>query len=143
MDSKPGWDDVEQWAKDITINYFETKGNLNDQHQNKDRDEWKMNQLIFNQDAMQYWVLIHVMNHGMVDVVIDVLSFWIPIFQACGKHKYSLYLSKFLFKLNHYLVPLRTAVMKCWLCNPLGKVNGFCPVDWLMELMNLYTKVSS
>ncbi len=32
MDSKPGWDDVKWWAKDITINYFETKGNSNDWH---------------------------------------------------------------------------------------------------------------
>ncbi len=48
MDSKPGWDDVEQQAKDIAIDYFETKGNSNDRHQNKDHDERKMNQLIFN-----------------------------------------------------------------------------------------------
>ncbi len=40
MDSKPSWDDDEWQAKDIAINYFETKGNLNDQHQNKEHWRW-------------------------------------------------------------------------------------------------------
>src|ERR1700723_3874739 len=28
-----------------------------------------------------------------------------------------------------------------WLCNPTGKADGFRGIDWLVELMNLYTKV--
>ena len=142
LDRECGWgsSDVEQWARDIAVSYFDTKGNpnLNDQHQNKGGDKQKRNQLLFNRDAMQYQILVHVMNHGMVDVVINALSFWILIFQACGKHKYLSYLSKFLFRLKHYPVPLQAAVLRCWLCNPSGKANGFCPVDWLVELMNLY-----
>ena len=81
------------------------------------------------------------MNNGMMDIVLDALSFWIPIFHACGKYKYALYLANFLFRLKHYPAPLRQAVLKCWLCNPSGKPKGFRPIDWLVELMNLYTKV--
>ena len=28
------------------------------------------------------------------------------------------------------------------LVNPSGQPNGFRPVDWIIELLNLYTKVS-
>ncbi|KAF8325574.1 uncharacterized protein EI90DRAFT_2931897 [Cantharellus anzutake] len=31
--------------------------------------------------------------------------------------------------------------MRCWLCCPSGKEGTFRAVDWLVELMNLYTKV--
>ena len=142
LDSKPNWDDIEWQAWDIAASYFETKGNSNDQHRNKEHNQQKTNQLVFNRDAMQYWILVHAMNYRMVDVVVDGLTFWIPVFQACGKHKYSSYLSKFLFRLKHYPAPLRATVLNCWLCNPSGHTNKFHPVDWLVELMNLYTKVS-
>ena len=81
------------------------------------------------------------MNHGMVDVVIDVLSFWVLIFQACGKHKYASHLQNYLFKLKHYPDPLHEAIMRCWLINSLGDADGFQAVDWLMELMNFYVKM--
>ena len=47
-DSKPSWDDVEWQAKDIAIDYFETKGNSNDQHRSEGHDERRLNQVIFN-----------------------------------------------------------------------------------------------
>ena len=41
-------------------------------------DQQKNNQILFNQDAMYYRILIHVMNNGMVDIVVDSLSSWVP-----------------------------------------------------------------
>ncbi|KAF8335733.1 uncharacterized protein EI90DRAFT_3152773 [Cantharellus anzutake] len=117
VESKPSLEVIQRRAEHIAKEYFETK------------------------DAMYYRILVHAMNHGMVDVVVDILSFWIPIFQACGKHKYASYLLNFLFKLQQYPAPLRTAIMRCWLCNPAGKKAGFRAIDWLVELMNLYIKV--
>src|SRR5258705_6064268 len=113
---------------------------MNQQPQ-KEQDQRRMNQLLFNRDAMYYHILVHVMNHGMVDVVINVLSFWVPIFQACRKHKYARHLLNFVFGLRQYPLPLQEAIMRCWLCNPSGKMGGFQAIDWLVELMNLYTKV--
>ncbi|KAF8973352.1 hypothetical protein BDZ97DRAFT_1648916, partial [Flammula alnicola] len=28
-----------------------------------------------------------------------------------------------------------------WLCNSTGKIDGFWAIDWLVKLMNLYTKI--
>ncbi len=77
----------------------------------------------------------------MVDIIVNVLSFWVLVFQACGKHKYMTHLSQFLFQLKHLPTALREAMMTCWLCSPSGKEGGFQAIDWLMELMNLYMKV--
>jgi len=99
-----------------------------------------MNQVLFNRNAMYYCILVHAMNYGMVNVIVDILSFWVLVFQACGKHKYAAHLSKFSFQLKHFPIALRE-VMTCWLCCPSGKEGGFQVIDWLVELMNLYTKV--
>src|SRR5258705_8369584 len=40
-----------------------------------------------------------------------------------------------------YPLPLTQTIEMNWLCNPTGKSDGFCGVDWLVELNNLYTKV--
>src|SRR5260370_42686014 len=100
-----------------------------------------MNQVLFNFNAMYYHILVHAMNYGMVNVIVDILSFWVPVFQACGKHKYARHLSRFSFQLKHFPMELREAVMRCWLCCPSGKEGGFWVIDWLVELMNLYMKV--
>ena len=73
----------------------------------------------------------------------DLLWHWVPMFLACGKHKYATHLSKFLWDL-HTVYPSRLAgaIENNWLCNPTGTVNGFRGVDWWIELNNLYTKVS-
>src|SRR5260370_30718775 len=90
---------------------------------------------------MYYQILTHAINHSMMDVICDELSCWVLIFLTCRKHKYTSYISQFLFQLKQYPEPLQNAVLKCWLCNPMGKMDGFQLVDWLLELMNLYTKV--
>src|SRR5258708_13875991 len=112
-----------------------------DQRHKKDFDQHQNNQILFNREAMYHCILVHAMNNGMMDIVLDALSFWIPIFHACGKYKYASYLANFLFCLKHYPAPLRQAMLKCWLCNLSGKPKGFRPIDWLVELMNLYMKV--
>ncbi|KAF8333484.1 uncharacterized protein EI90DRAFT_2916867 [Cantharellus anzutake] len=139
--SKPTLEEIDRRAEEIERLHFRTKQNAMDQQQRQDQDQRRTNQLLFNRDTMYYHILVHAMNHGMVDVIIDVLLFWVPIFQACGKHKYATYLSNFIFKLRHYPLPLQEAIMRSWLCNPAGKGGGFRAIDWLVELMNLYTKV--
>ncbi|KAF8327707.1 uncharacterized protein EI90DRAFT_3126663 [Cantharellus anzutake] len=137
--SEPTLEKINQHAEEITRAHFGSKRN-NVMNQ-EDRDQRRENQLTFNRDAMYYRILVHAMNYGMVDVIIDVLAFWVPLFQASGKHKYATYLSRFLSRLRHYPQPLQEAVKRCWLCNPSGKRGGFRAIDWQVELMNLYTKV--
>ena len=54
------------------------------------------NQLLFNQVAMLYTLLAIAPNTGATGPLKDLLWIWVPIFLACGKHKYSTHLSKFL-----------------------------------------------
>ncbi|KAF8334019.1 uncharacterized protein EI90DRAFT_2852726, partial [Cantharellus anzutake] len=137
-ESGPTWDEIESQAALVQSSCFETKGIHTFQ---QEKDQQRENQVLFNRDAMYYQILAHAINHGMMDIILDVLSCWVPIFFACGKHKYASYISEFTFRLKQYPRPLRTAILKCWLCNPMGTRDGFRPVDWLVELMNLYTKV--
>ncbi|KAF8327241.1 uncharacterized protein EI90DRAFT_2928892 [Cantharellus anzutake] len=89
VESKPDWEDIERRAKTIVSAYFETDTISSDQRRNKECDERWMNQVLFNCDTMYYRILVHAVNYGMVDIIVDVLSFWVPVFQACGKHKYA------------------------------------------------------
>ena len=42
-----------------------------------------------------------------------------------------------------YVYPelLKRAIHMNWLVNPMGSKDGFCGIDWVVELMNLHTKV--
>src|SRR5260221_3308353 len=54
------------------------------------------NQLLFNQDSLLYALLALASNQGAIGLMQDLLWHWVPMFQACGKHKYATHLSKFL-----------------------------------------------
>ena len=59
--------------------------------------DWKReNQLLFNQDSLMYALLALVTNYGAIGLMQNLLWHWVPMFLACGKHKYTMHLSKFL-----------------------------------------------
>jgi len=100
------------------------------------------NQVLFNWDAALYTLLALALNTGAVGLMEDLLWVWVPMFLACGKHKYTMHLSKFLWDLcDTYPERLSHIIQMHWLCNPKGTPDGFRGVDWLVELNNLYTKV--
>jgi hypothetical protein len=100
------------------------------------------------------------MNTGDIGRVEASFLPWIYIFCATGKHKYASQVARFLKSLHEVYPPaLRCVPHVCsiWhahsrayshiirmnlLCNPTGKPNAFCAVDWMVERNNLYTKVS-
>ena len=97
---------------------------------------------MFNQDSLTYTLLAIATNNGAIGLMQDLLWHWVPMFWVCGKHKYSMHLSKFLQDLqSNYPPQLANAIEMNWLCNPTGKSDGFQGVDWLVELNNLYMKV--
>ena len=83
------------------------------------------------------------MNAGDIGRIEDTFLQWIYLFRATGKHKYASQMLRFMFNLKDIYPPELTQIIQHnWLCNPMGKKNGFQGVDWLVERNNLYTKVN-
>ncbi len=138
------WDDIKLLAQRI-FNEYIAKQTFQDlcRRPMTECDHRGKNQMLFNQDTIFYTLLVQTSNTGAVGLMKDLLWNWVPMFLACGKHKYATHLSKFLQDL-HIVYPLQLAstIKNNWLCNPTGTVNGFMGVNWWIELNNLYTKVS-
>ena len=93
---------------------------------------------------MLYALFVLASNTGSIGLMKDLLWVWVPIFLACGKHKYVTHLSKFLQDLcNAYPQRLSDIIEKHWLCNPKGTPDRFRGVDWWVELDNLYIGASA
>ncbi len=123
--TKPEWVEIEAKAREILEKYVAGTDFQKLQHQlNSKCDKKRENQLLFNQDSLMYALLALATNNGAIGLMQDLLWHWVPMFLACGKHKYAMH-----------------AIKMNWLCNPAGKSDGFQGVDWLVELNNLYTKV--
>ncbi|KAH9917708.1 uncharacterized protein B0H18DRAFT_938256 [Fomitopsis serialis] len=80
-------------------------------------------------------------NAGDIGGLEAVMISWIPLWKATGKHKYAAHMVKFLTDV-HFVYPerLRHAIRYNLLVNPTGKAHAFRGVDWVVELINLFTK---
>ncbi|KAH7906214.1 hypothetical protein BJ138DRAFT_1223402 [Hygrophoropsis aurantiaca] len=91
---------------------------------------------------IQYLEITHALKHGDIGRVEETFLHWVFVFKSTGKHKYATHLIQTMNDLKYvYPEGLKRAIRLNWLCNPTGKVDGFRAIDWLVELMNLYTKV--
>ena len=82
------------------------------------------------------------MKHGDIGPVKKTFLHWTLVFKSVRKHKYAVYLMKLMVDMKYvYLEPLKQAICMNWLVNPMGSKDGFCGIDWVVELMNLHTKV--
>src|SRR5260221_8302637 len=140
---KPVWDKIESLAQKILNQHIggKTLGHFQELAKTK-HDMKHENQMLFNQDASLYSLLAIASSTGAMGLMKDLLWLWVPMFLACGKHKYAMHLLKFLQDLcDTYLERLSHIIQMHWLCNPKGTPDGFRGVDWWVELNNLYTKV--
>lgn len=108
------------------------------------RDFQRENNLLLHQYLLLYEEMAWAMNHGDIGRIETLFPQWIYLFRATGKHKYGTQMLKFLTDV-HFLYPasLRHAVRYNILVNPTGTPGAFRAVDWVVELLNLHTKVSS
>ena len=83
------------------------------------------------------------MNAGDIGRIETLFLPWIALLKGCGKHKYARQMVKFLQDIHFvYPEPLRRAIRYNVLINPTGKAGQFRGADWVVELNNLFTKVS-
>ncbi|TFK68929.1 hypothetical protein BDN72DRAFT_878758, partial [Pluteus cervinus] len=142
--TKPTWDKLQSMAanlaKNIISNNRVTKERRRPVH-NSDRDEQHENGVLLMKYFLLYEELSYAMSHGDIGRMEEVLIQWIFIFKGVGKHKYALHMQRFLTDLHlRYPEGLRRAIRYNMLVNPKGKADTFRAVDWVVELMNLYTK---
>ena len=129
----PAWDDLIEISIYLALNYLDKLG--------ADDLEFRNNSIILAY-LLQYIELAHAMKHGDIGHVEATFLHWALVFKSACKHKYATYLIKLMVDMrNIYLELLKQVIHMNWLVNPTGSKDGFCSVDWVVELMNLYTKV--
>ncbi|RPD52131.1 hypothetical protein L227DRAFT_515315 [Lentinus tigrinus ALCF2SS1-6] len=132
--SQPSWEDVEALSLALVARYVDKPGSPDGEFRNAS--------LILGR-LLLYVELCHAMKHGDIGRVERTFLHWVFVFKKVGKHKYASELVRISNNLKHTYPPrLARAIRLNWLCNPTGKPDGFLlMVDWLVELMNLFTKV--
>ncbi|OBZ72547.1 hypothetical protein A0H81_07974 [Grifola frondosa] len=105
------------------------------------RDQQRENTVLLQQYLLLYERMTYAMNAGDIGMVEAEFPAWIALFKVTGKHKYATQMIRFLTDL-HFVYPekLRTAIRYNMLVNPTGKPHHSRGVDWVIELINLYTK---
>ncbi|KAI0725760.1 hypothetical protein C8Q72DRAFT_756050, partial [Fomitopsis betulina] len=105
------------------------------------RDQQFENMMLMHQYFLLYEEFCWRTNAGDIGGLEAVLVSWIPLFKATGKHKYASHMTMFLMNVYFVYPPrLRHAIQYNTLVNPTGKNHAFRGVDWVVELMNLFTK---
>jgi hypothetical protein len=159
-DSKPSWASIVEPSEAMVKRYLPG----GDFDKKRDEAKTKRNMVFENvalrkQHGLLYLELSHAMNYGDIGCILRLLPYWIAIFKATGKSKYSAHMIRFMTDLNHVYPPplryiqmphrqhpadppVRNVVLQNWMCNPTGKPDGWRGWDWLQERNNLYTKVT-
>lgn len=129
----PAWEDLVRISIYLALNYLDKAY--------EDDLEFRNNSITLAR-LLQYIELTHAMKHGDIGRVEATFLHWALVFKSVRKHKYAAYLIKLMVDMRHvYPEPLKQAIRMNWLVNPTGSKDGFRGVDWVVELMNLYTKV--
>jgi hypothetical protein len=142
--SKPSLQDIEAISNRLATSYV--GGADNDIFESRcqpsaSRDQQRENILLMHQYFLLYEEISYAMNAGDIGRVETLFPAWIYLFKATGKHKYAAQMIKFLTDV-HFVYPegLRHAIRYNMLVNPTGRPAAFRGVDWVVELLNLYTK---
>ena len=107
------------------------------------RDIQYENNLVINQLYFLYEELTHAMNEGDIGRVEKCLEAWMFLFKAAGKHKYAAEIARHITNVHFFYPPgLKQAVRYSMLINPTGQPGKYRAVDWMVELNNLFIKVS-
>ncbi|TFK77255.1 hypothetical protein BDN72DRAFT_910171 [Pluteus cervinus] len=143
--SKPNWSQLQEMAaslaKRINTESQKVTRKRRSPVPDPDRDEQYENSVLTMKYFLLYDELLYAIKHGDIGRVEQVLIPWIFIFKGIGKHKYAFHMQRYLADVHlKYPAGLRHAIRYNILVNPKGKPDGFRGVDWVVELMNLYTK---
>ena len=105
-DSKPSWALIIELSEAMVKRYLPSK----DFDEKREELETKCNMVFENvalckQHGLLYLELSHTMNYGDVGCILQLLPYWIAIFKAMGKSKYSVHMIRFMTDLDHVYPP--------------------------------------
>ncbi|KAI1781638.1 hypothetical protein LXA43DRAFT_881670 [Ganoderma leucocontextum] len=142
--SKPAMGDIAEIADHLVREYVEGEG-LDffelECRPKAARDQVRENTMRLQNYLLLYEELCYAMNAGDIGCLETLIVPWVRMFRATGKHKYGNHTLRFMHDL-YFVYPdgLRRAIRLNILVNPTGKPLEFRAVDWVVELLNLYTK---
>lgn len=163
-DSDSSIEDLHCIADDLARHYVHGEGHAIYTTQRQPfhaRNQQQENVLLMHEYLLLYEEISYAMNAGNIKRVETLLPIWIALFKATSKYKYANQMMKFMTDL-HFVYPnclrsahrgsyilytslyahIRCAIRMNILVNPTGKLFAFHAVDWVVELNNLFTKVS-
>ncbi|KAJ3885085.1 hypothetical protein GG344DRAFT_70836 [Lentinula edodes] len=134
-------DDLNAVSKKIYANLFSSAG-YEKQREMDQPDTVLMNNILYNRDALHYWLLVKSIKAGDIGRVVLVLRIWmLMMWTPKTMPRYANAIFKTLGRLQHYPERLRKMFLHNWLVNLTGCANGFKEVDLLQEHTNFWIKV--
>ena len=105
-DSKPSWALIIELSEAMVKRYLPGKEfDEKREEPNTEHDMVFENVALCKQHGLLYLELSHAMNYGDVGRILRLLPYWIAIFKATGKNKYSAHMIRFITDLDHVYPP--------------------------------------
>ncbi|KAK7050002.1 hypothetical protein VNI00_005433 [Paramarasmius palmivorus] len=148
-----GANDFDSWAKTATMEQFDavadavysnlfTSQAYATQHARPDHDTVFTNNILYNRDALFYWLFVTSIKAGNIGRVILVLRVWMVMMRTPKTMpRYADAIFETLKRIEKYPEQLRKFFLHNWLVNLTGRANGFKEVDLLQEHQNFWLKI--
>ncbi|GAV99725.1 protein [Lentinula edodes] len=134
-------DDLNAVSKKVYANLFSSAG-YEKQREMDQPDTVLMNNILYNRDALRYWLLVKSIKAGDIGRVVLVLRIWMLMMRTPKTMpRYANAIFETLGHLQQYPERLRKMFLHNWLVNLTGRANGFKEVDLLQEHTNFWIKM--
>ncbi|KAJ3964054.1 hypothetical protein EV361DRAFT_812694 [Lentinula raphanica] len=100
------------------------------------------NTILYNRDALYYWLFVKSIKAGDIGRVVIVLRIWMLMMRTSKTMpRYANAIFETLGRLQQYPEKVRKLFLHNWLVNLTGRANGFKEVDLLQEHSNFWVKI--
>ncbi|KAJ3816871.1 hypothetical protein F5880DRAFT_1634205 [Lentinula raphanica] len=134
-------DDVTAVAKQVYAHLFSSAA-YQEQMTAEHPDIILTNTILYNRDALYYWLFVKSIKAGDIGRVVIVLQIWMLMMRTPKTMpRYANAIFETLGQLQQYPEKVRKLFLHNWLVNLTGRANGFKEVDLLQEHSNFWVKI--
>ncbi|KAL0058483.1 hypothetical protein AAF712_014833 [Marasmius tenuissimus] len=139
--TKASMDDFHAVAKKVHDSLFTSAAHYSQSSSPTGQDTVLMNNILYNRDAIMYWLLVTSIKAGNIGRIVLVLRIWMVMMRTPKTMpRYANAIFETLGRLQEYPEKLRVFYLHNWLVNLTGRVNGFKEYDLLQEQQNRWIK---
>ncbi|KAL0569038.1 hypothetical protein V5O48_012934 [Marasmius crinis-equi] len=139
--TKSTFDEFNRVAKLVYENLFTSAAHAEQAHATGGKDIVLMNNILYNRDALLYWLLVTSIKTGNIGRVVLVLRVWMVMMRTPKTMPcYANAIFETLGRIQEYPEKLRVFFLHNWLVNLTGRTNGFKENDLLEEQQNRWVK---